>query len=87
MKVKKLTSIATCLLLTGGLFGARLNPESYYQEIAAKKYNGETEVTMPDGTRCDIVTEKHAIEVDSADKWGKPSGRVSMLTHRKVFRL
>lgn len=53
----------------------RLHPESYYQEIAAEKYDGETEVTMPDGTRCDIVTEIHAIEVDFADKWGEAIGQ------------
>ena len=56
--------VATPLLLCA----KRLNLEPYYQDIAAKKYGGETEVTMPDGTRCDIVTEKHAIEVDFADK-------------------
>ena len=57
------------------LFAERLNPESYYQKIAAEKYNGQTEVQMPDGTRCDIVTEKHAIEVDFADKWGEAIGQ------------
>ena len=30
---------------------------------------------MPDGTRCDIVTETHAIEVDFADKWGEAIGQ------------
>ena len=56
-------------------FAERLHPESHYQEIAAKKYNGQTEVTMPDGTRCDIVTATHAIEVDFADKWGEAIGQ------------
>jgi hypothetical protein len=53
----------------------RLNSESYYQKIAAEKYSGKTEVSMPDGTRCDIVTETHAIEVDFADKWGEAIGQ------------
>jgi len=75
MKIKKLLTIATCLLLASGLYGERLNSESYYQGIAAEKYGGESEVTMPDGTRCDIVTEKHAIEVDFADKWGEAIGQ------------
>ena len=57
------------------LLAERLNPESHYQQIAAEKYGGETEVRMPDGTRCDIVTEKHAIEVDFADKWGEAIGQ------------
>lgn len=38
--------------------------EAYYQEIAAKACGGETEVRMADGSRCDIVTEHYAIEVD-----------------------
>ena len=63
------------LTLKGSLDAARLNPEAYYQDIAAKKYNGQTEVTMPDGTRCDIVTETHAIEVDFADKWAEAIGQ------------
>ncbi|MEO0511096.1 MAG: hypothetical protein AAF065_14695 [Verrucomicrobiota bacterium] len=57
------------------LFSERIQPESYYQKIAAEKYGGETEVAMPDGTRCDIVTEKHAIEVDFADKWAEAIGQ------------
>ena len=28
-------------------------------------------MTMPDGTRCDILTDTHAIEVDFADKWAE----------------
>ena len=45
--------------------------ESFYQEQYAKKLGGRTEVTMPDGTRCDILTDTHAIEVDFADKWAE----------------
>ena len=29
---------------------------------------------MPDGTRCDILTDTHAIEVDFADKWAEAIG-------------
>jgi hypothetical protein len=63
------------LALALPLNAARINSESYYQKIAAEKYSGETEVVMPDGTRCDIVTETHAIEVDFADKWGEAIGQ------------
>ncbi|MGZ0656004.1 hypothetical protein ACWPKS_10410 [Coraliomargarita sp. W4R72] len=73
--MKHLTLLFVLLALSLPLSAARLNSEAYYQDIAAKKYNGETEVTMPDGTRCDIVTEKHAIEVDFADKWGEAIGQ------------
>ena len=84
--MKKLQSLLTvlkeypqaliiALTLTASLDAARLNPEAHYQDIAAKKYSGQTEVTMPDGTRCDIVTETHAIEVDFADKWAEAIGQ------------
>ena len=49
--------------------------ENYYQELYAKKLGGRTEVTMPDGTRCDILTDTHAIEVDFADKWAEAIGQ------------
>ena len=42
--------------------------ESSYQDEYAKKLGGKTEVTTPDGTRCDIPADTHAIEVDFADK-------------------
>ena len=31
-------------------------------------------MAMPHGTRCDILTDTHAIEVDFADKWAEASG-------------
>jgi hypothetical protein len=68
-------SLLLLLALALPLSAARLNSEAHYQKIAAEKYNGKTEVSMPDGTRCDIVTETHAIEVDFADKWGEAIGQ------------
>jgi hypothetical protein len=70
-----LTVLFLTLTLAASLGAARLNSEAHYQEIAAKKYSGQTEVTVPDGTRCDIVTETHAIEVDFADKWAEAIGQ------------
>lgn len=49
--------------------------EAYYQNIWAREVGGETEVTMPDGTRCDIVTDTHAIEVDWGKKWAEAIGQ------------
>jgi hypothetical protein len=72
---KVILTLLLGLTLAASLGAARLNPEAHYQEIAAKKYSGQTEVTMPDGTRCDIVTETHAIEVDFADKWAEAIGQ------------
>ena len=46
----------------------RLITYSYYQKIAAEKYNAQIEVSIPGGTQCDLVNETHAIEVDFTDK-------------------
>ena len=70
-----LSTLLLALTLAASLGAARLNPEAHYQDIAAKKYSGQTEVVLPDGTRCDIVTETHAIEVDFADKWAEAIGQ------------
>lgn len=61
--------------LVCSLSAKRLQPESVYQDYFAAKVGGETEVTCDDGTRCDIVTGTHAIEVDFADKWGEAIGQ------------
>jgi hypothetical protein len=46
-------------------------PEKHYQDIFAAEIGGRTEVTAGDGTRCDILTDSYAIEVDFARKWGE----------------
>tara|TARA_R110000850_G_C9990531_1_gene466978 strand:- start:6613 stop:7014 length:402 start_codon:yes stop_codon:yes gene_type:complete len=50
-------------------------PESHYQKIAAAILGGKIEVTMPDRTRCDIVTNTHAIEVDWSKNWAESIGQ------------
>ena len=54
------------LLLAIPLFGKQ--SERYYQEKFAREIGGQVEVVMKDGTRCDILTTTHAIEVDFARK-------------------
>jgi hypothetical protein len=49
--------------------------ESYFQQSFAEKCNGKTEVVMTDGTRCDILTEDYAMEVDFAHKWAEAIGQ------------
>ena len=71
----RLVLTLSALLMCLSANAARLNYESYYQDIAAAKYKGEKEVIMPDGTRCDIVTATHAIELDFADKWAESIGQ------------
>ena len=61
------------LLLALPLFGKQ--SERYYQEKFAREIGGEVEVVMQDGTRCDILTTTHAIEVDFAKKWAEAIGQ------------
>jgi hypothetical protein len=73
-------SILSTFLLLGALSisslsAARSHPEKYYQESYADKIGGETEVRAADGTRVDILTDVHAIEVDFGDKWAEAVGQ------------
>jgi hypothetical protein len=69
------------LLLALPLFGKQ--SERYYQEKFAREIGGQVEVAMKDGTRCDILTATHAIEVDFAKKWAEFKLRYA---HRKKTR-
>lgn len=51
-------------------------PEKHYQKEFAKQFaDAKLEVVAPDGTRCDILTEEYAIEVDFAKKWEEAIGQ------------
>lgn len=54
--------------------GAKLSERDHVERWAAE-HGGEVEVTMPDRTRCDLVTATHAIEFDFADKWAESIGQ------------
>lgn len=73
--MKKLL-ILFCLFFSLTIFAKHIHPEKYYQnEYAKTLVNSQTEVVAPDGTRCDILTSTHAIEVDFAKKWGEAIGQ------------
>ena len=74
------------LTLALPLFGKQ--SERYYQEKFAREIGGQVEVVMKDGTRCDILTATHAIEVDFAKKWAEADRSVFKLcdAHRKKTR-
>ena len=65
MKIKATFLFLTALSVASA---GRLQHEKHYQKLYAEQVGGQVEVTAPDGTRCDILTETHAIEADFADK-------------------
>lgn len=70
---KTLKYFAILFFLTSVCFAL---PEKHYQTEFAKQFaNAKLEVVAPDGTRCDILTDEYAIEVDFAKKWAEAIGQ------------
>ena len=67
--------LMTCLLLAAFPSTSSALYEKGYQEIWCDDAGGRTEVSMPDGTRCDCLTETHAIEFDFGRKWAEAIGQ------------
>ncbi len=55
----------------------REHPEKWYQEKWCEAHKGQVEVVLPDKTRCDCVTDTHAIEFDFGNKWTEAVGQSS----------
>jgi len=53
------------------LFAKREHPEKWYQAKWCEEQKGKVEVVLPDGTRCDCVTDTHAIEFDFGSNWAE----------------
>jgi len=74
-----LIAIAWSGLLLSSLTGEPAGHESELEACRrlAPKYEAEVEVRLWDGTRCDLVTETEAIEVDWAQtpKWAEAIGQ------------
>lgn len=64
-----------CLILLSSFSIAWGENEAYYRAIFAKSLEGKEEVTLPDKTRCDIITATHAVEVEFARKWTEGLGQ------------
>ncbi len=71
---KILLFIALILFSISALSQTREN-EKYYQEAFADMIGGETEITLSDRTRVDVMTETHVFEVDFAAKWAESIGQ------------
>jgi hypothetical protein len=56
--------------------------EKFYQNIAAERMHGRTEVVLDDRTRADIVTDTFAIEVEFAHKWAESIGQSLHYAHK-----
>ena len=75
------TFLLVCLssgLGSAVIFAAKLYEKLYekdYQKAWAAKHGGKCEVRMSDGTRCDVVTDTHAIEFDWANNWAEAVGQ------------
>ncbi|MDQ6961482.1 MAG: hypothetical protein Q9M28_02980 [Mariprofundaceae bacterium] len=61
--------------------------EADYQNYWCEQQDGETEQVLSDRTRCDCITDSHAIEVDFAKKWAEAIGQsihYARLTDKKA---
>jgi hypothetical protein len=57
------------------LLAKREHPEKWYQERWCREQGGQIEVVLPDKTRCDCVTDTHAIEFDFGSGWAESIGQ------------
>ncbi|MDL2270028.1 hypothetical protein LJC71_04775 [Desulfosarcina sp. OttesenSCG-928-A07] len=54
---------------------ARQHPERWYQAKWCDEAGGKMEVRLPDGTRCDCLTDTHAVEFDFGNNWAESIGQ------------
>ena len=74
--VVKISLILIIIFLAPSPLSAkREHPEKWYQQKWCEEQSGRLEVVLPDGTRCDCVTETHAIEFDFGNKWPEAIGQ------------
>ena len=69
------------------LLAKREHPEKWYQQRWCEAHQGHVEVVLPDGTRCDCVTDTHAIEFDFGSGWAESIGQglhYSSMTKKKA---
>ena len=74
MKYHILLSFVIILISTTA-HAKRLHYEKWYQEKWCQENGGKTEVVLPDRTRCDCLTDTHAIEFDFGNKWAESIGQ------------
>jgi hypothetical protein len=85
--MKKWILICCIVLLSTPALAKRLHPEKWYQTQWCQDHGGQVEVVLPDRTRCDCLTDTHAIEFDFGNKWAESIGQAlyySIQTGRKA---
>jgi hypothetical protein len=66
--------LALLLALLSLSASASMQSIAHYQEIAAKLLNAQSEQTISDPPRYELVSATHAIEINWDNKWGKLLG-------------
>jgi hypothetical protein len=74
MTNKKISTFLLTLLMASCSSPEKIN-ENWYQKHWCTQYNGQVEVRLKDQTRCDCLTNDHAIEVDFSPKWAEAVGQ------------
>jgi len=74
-KIKTLIIGILFLLIPGVAFAKHKHLEKYYQKKWCTEHKGKTEVTLPDGTRADCVTDTHVIEFKFGKDWDAAIGK------------
>jgi hypothetical protein len=85
--VKIFTIFFIIFLFPSLLLAKREHPEKWYQQKWCEAHKGQVEVVLPDGTRCDCLTDTHAIEFDFGRGWGESIGQsmyYSLQTKKKA---
>ena len=73
--------IITCAAIAAILIGSITthagseHPERWYQVRWCEAHHGQIEYVLPDQTRCDCLTDTHAVEVDFGRKWAEAIGQ------------
>ena len=85
--VKVALMLTLIFLFPSLLLAKREHPEKWYQERWCREQGGQIEVVLPDRTRCDCVTDTHAIEFDFGSGWAESIGQglhYSSMTKKKA---
>lgn len=73
--MKTITLVVAILVFPAIGFAAHAHREKWYQDRWCDERGGQLEVTLPDSTRIDCLTENNAIEFDFAKKWAEGLGQ------------